>query len=80
MTLTKIVTNTKTSMNTLRILLLSHTSTAEKIPPKAKKTIPIISIMLTENRIPTCVMKAPITRNPIVKIKWRDLKSLIADL
>ena len=80
MTLAKIATNTKTSVNTLRILLLSHISIVEKIPPKVKKTIPIILIMLMENRIPKCATKAPITRNPMVKMKWRDLKSLIADL
>ena len=50
----------------------------KKLPPKVKNIIPIISIILTENRIPKCATKAPITRNPIVKIKWRDLKSLIA--
>ncbi len=72
-------TDIKTRINTLLILLFFHVSNAEKIPPKAKKTSPIISIILTENKKPKCARKAPITVKPIVKIKRADLKSLIAD-
>ena len=60
-------------------MLFFHVSNAEKIPPKAKKTIPTNLIMLTENKKPKCARKAPITMKPIVKINRDDLKSLIAD-
>ena len=75
----EMIIDNRTSMNMLLILLFFHVVNTEQIPPKIMKTIPIIFMMLTASRVPKCVRKNPITINPIVKIKWRDLKSLTAD-
>lgn len=52
-------TNTKKSINTLLVLFIFHISNVTKIPPKAKKEIPIIFISLMVNKIPKCYKLVP---------------------